>query len=194
MAEQPKHPARRHLDEELLSPLDQEPEVIDRRTGPPAQQPQDAPLALLGEFESMFEYAPVALILVNRNRRVLRVNRAARRFSIPDRDHWMDMPTGLFISCPHRNDVPGGCGAGPHCSSCTVRRLIDQSFETRQQVSPIEALAPYAVDGRVEERWLRISTSHLTVQDGERTLLCIEDITERRLPPGTRDGELPGRQ
>jgi hypothetical protein len=45
--------------------------------------------------------------------------------------------------------------------------------------------------GHLEERWLRVSTAHLTIADGERTLLCIEDITERRLPPGAPGGRLP---
>ena len=191
---QVNHPVNRRSVQEQLRPSAHEPEVIVGRTGFLAEQLQDAPLALLGEFEAMFEFAPVAMILVNRRREVLRVNRAARQFSIPDRTDWMDMPTGLFISCPNRRNVDEGCGFGPHCTGCTVKRLIDQSFETRQQVSPIEALAPYAVEDRVEERWLRISTSHLTVQDGERTLLCIEDITERRLPPGTQGGKLPPRR
>lgn len=191
MAKQVKHPAHRsHLDE-LDRPPGQPSEVIARQPGPLAETTPDAPLGLLGEFEAMFEHAPVAMILVDRRRQVLRVNRAARLFSVPQPTAWTDMPPGLFLCCPNHNDVPKGCGHGPHCPGCTLRRLIDRSFETRQTVSPVEALAPYAVDGRVEERWLRISTSHLTIPDGERTLLCIEDITERRLPPGPRGGELP---
>lgn len=191
MASQVKKTTRSRADGELLTPIEEPLEVIARRTGPLAEQMEDSPLGLLSEFEAMFEFAPVAMVLVNRRRQVIRVNRAARRFSIPERTDWMDMPQGLFISCPNRNDVTKGCGYGPHCTGCTVRRLIDQSFETRREASPVEALAPYAVEGRVEERWLRISTSHMIVSDGERTLLCIEDITERRLPPGARTGELP---
>lgn len=192
MAKQVKPPARHSSLEELDRPSGPRPEIIVRQPGPLADRAPDAPLGLLGEFEAMFEHAPVAMILVNRRRQVLRVNRAARQFSAPQATEWMDMPPGLFLCCPNHDDVPAGCGHGPHCPGCTLRRLIDRSFETRQAVSPMEAMAPYAVEGRVEERWLRISTSHLTIPDGERTLLCIEDITERRLPPGPRRGKLPG--
>lgn len=191
MANQVKHTLRRHPGAELQACVEEQPEVIAHQPGPLAEKASDAPFGLLGEFEAMFEYAPVAMILVNRQRQVLRVNRAARQFSAPNPFEWMDLPQGLFLGCPNRNDVSEGCGHGPNCSGCTVRQLIDRSFETRQAASPIEAVTPYAVEGRMEERRLRISTSHLTIEEGERTLLCIEDITERHLLPGGRGGELP---
>lgn len=194
MAKQTQPPTRQRSENEHLAPIADQPEVIAHLRGPLAKNVEDAPLALLGEFESLFEYAPVAMILVNRRRQVLRVNRAARHFSTPDHLEWMDIPPGLFLCCPNRNDVSDGCGHGPHCTGCTVRRLVDRSFQTREGTSPVEALAPFAIEGRVEERWLRISTSHLTIEDGERTLLCIEDITERHLLPGPRPQQLPHRK
>lgn len=166
-------------------------EIIDRAGGLPEVSRGAAARSFLGEFEAMFEHAPVAMILVNRQRLVLRLNRAAYVLAGQAPGTWSAGPQGLLLGCPNRHDVPDGCGAGPRCPSCAMRQIIDRSFETRAPASQIEASTQFALGDRIEERTLRISSSYLEVTDGERTLLCVEDITERRLPPGAPGGPLP---
>lgn len=143
----------------------------------------------VGEFEAIFLHAPLAMILLDPSRRVCRLNRAASGLAGVSAEVGPGFLPGAFLCCAHL-DESAGCGAGPRCDGCGLRRLIEQTFQTRQNATQVELDAPYFRSGRSEERRLRISSAYLTVRAEPRALLCIEDLSGQTRLPGRERPEL----
>jgi PAS domain-containing protein len=145
--------------------------------------PSPADALQLSELEAIFRGAPIALILVDRRRQVLRLNHAAGHLTGLPPGEMTGVAAGVALCCPHSDDAEEGCGFGPHCTECDLRLLVQRSFETRRPVVAREVQAHFAVAGTVQQRVLRVASSWLEIQQRERTLLCIEDVSEGCLPP-----------
>ena len=136
--------------------------------------PEDA----LGEFEAIFQHAPIAMVLLNRHRVVFRMNRAAFALAGVSAVDPAGMLPGVMLCCAHLDEA--GCGLGPHCPDCELRQLIDDCFVTQAGAQQVEASAPFAQGGEIHERQFRISSSFILIRERERALLCLEDITDAR--------------
>ncbi|MFH1032557.1 MAG: PAS domain S-box protein [Chloroflexota bacterium] len=136
--------------------------------------------ATAAELAAIHANIPIALMLVDRERRVQKVNQAAAEFSGRQMDEMVGLRGGEALRCLHSLDDPQGCGFGPSCKTCLIRQAVHDTFEKRKPQINVEAKFPLNCDGRVEERWLQISTALLSSDSKETVLLCAEDITERK--------------
>ncbi len=132
------------------------------------------------EITAMLENVPIIMLLVDRERRVRKANVAASRFANRPQEDMLGRRGGEAIRCLHSLDVPEGCGFGPSCGTCAVRRTILDTFESGANRQGVEARVSFDHRGRREELIFLISTSLLTLSDEQLNLVCIEDITERK--------------
>jgi putative nucleotidyltransferase with HDIG domain len=120
------------------------------------------------------------MVLVDRERRVRKVNRVAVEFAGRSAEEMIGLRGGEALRCLHSLDDPKGCGFGPFCEICVVRRTVLDTFETGDSHYRVEAKLPFVREQKQEELTLLVSTTLLSVSEGERVLVCIEDITERK--------------
>lgn len=151
-------------------------EVSRGPLAPPLSSGVDADA--LGEFEAIFQYAPVAMVLVDRHRVVCRMNRAAFALAGVSTAEPAGQLPGVMLCCAHYDEA--GCGLGPRCPDCDLRQLIEACFADQVGAQQVEASAPYSQGGQVQERRFRISSSFLRIREQARALLCLEDITDAR--------------
>jgi len=131
----------------------------------------------MAELSVIYEHAPIAMLLVDRDRRVHKVNGFAAGFADRPHDEMVGLPGGEALRCLYHMDDPKGCGFGPACAECPVRRAVLETFETGLRQTKIEARLPFPRGGTVERRCLLISTAILKIDSVERVLLCFQDIT-----------------
>ncbi len=132
------------------------------------------------EITAMIENVPLIMLLVDSERRVRKANVAAARFANRSQDDMVGRRSGEALRCLHSLDVPEGCGFGPSCVTCAVRRTILDTFETGDNRRGVEARISFDHGGRREEMIFLISTSLFTLSNERLNLVCIEDITERK--------------
>lgn len=144
------------------------------------------PKSPLNRLAFLFEHAPVALVLVDRARQVLCINRKAANLIGQVPEYVLGKMTGLAFSCPNAKLDPNGCGHSPHCGVCGLRKLIARSFDTGQEQEQNEIESEFSTPTGPEKRKLRVSSRLLTVETIICTLLAIEQI------PEANDG-LPGK-
>jgi PAS domain S-box-containing protein len=132
------------------------------------------------ELAAIYSSAPIAMMLVDRDRRVQKVNGAAMAFARRTAEEMAGLRGGEALRCLHSLDDPKGCGFGPYCEVCSVRRAVQTSLDTGKACYNVEAMLPIMKENAVEDVWLLVSTTPVKFGDSEWVLVCAQDITERK--------------
>lgn len=132
----------------------------------------------------LFEHAPVALILVDAARRVLRINREAAGLAGQVPRDMLDQITGVAIGCANAHVHPDGCGHSPACGQCGLRQIIEATFDSGTGQRQVETRAAFGAGQAQHDRRLRVSTSLVALTGGTFGLLALEEISDSGLPTG----------
>jgi PAS domain S-box-containing protein len=132
------------------------------------------------ELSAILDHAPIIMALVDRERRVRKINRVAVDFTNRPVEEMIGLRGGEALSCLHSLDNPQGCGFGPSCARCQIRLTVVDTFETGKTHQQAEATLLMARGELQEEKHLLISTTLLEVLESPMVLVYIEDITERK--------------
>ncbi|MEE4362714.1 MAG: PAS domain-containing protein, partial [Desulfotignum sp.] len=116
---------------------------------------------LMAELSAIHENAPIALMLLDRDRQVHKANGFAARFADRTTAEMTGMTGGEALRCLHHLNDPKGCGFGPACAHCLVRQAVLDTFETGVNQTEVAAWLPFPRGDAVEERCLLISTAYL---------------------------------
>lgn len=108
--------------------------------------------AALTELSVIHEHAPIAMMLVDRDRRVHKVNGFAAKFADRPAEEMIGMRGGEALRCLNHIDDPQGCGFGPACAGCRVLQAVLDTFETGTSREEVEAWLPFPRGGSTEER------------------------------------------
>lgn len=137
----------------------------------------------LFELSTIYQNVPIAMMLVDRERRVRKVNGAAAALAGSSGDEMIGQVGGEALRCLNALDDPQGCGYGPQCEACLIRQAMLDTFEDQKSRDGIVTWLPFPSDegdDGVEEKCLQVSTAYLRFDEDERVLVCIQDITERK--------------
>ena len=128
--------------------------------------------------ESILEGLPLALLRVNRNARILYANRtAATAVGLRERDV-VGQLSGDVLRCV--NALPhGNCGRGTACKTCVVRRSIEHTLDTGEQI--YQQVGELRVDGGEgpSVRHLLVTTVPVVVNGEKQVVIAIDDFTDR---------------
>ena len=137
-------------------------------------------------YRSILDAVPTPILVVEDDVRVVDYNLAAESLLSADRDLVIRQRGGEAIHCIHATDSPLGCGRGPHCADCVLRRSVDQALEGRK-VSRARTHAVLVRAGASVDVQLLVTTAPLAVDGRHLVLLILEDISEldalRRIVP-----------
>lgn len=126
----------------------------------------------------VIEALPLAIAVIDRNRRVSLANRKTLLFVNKNEVQLIGYVGGEAFSCIHHDDVPEGCGFGPACQKCRLRTAVFETLEKKSILQGVETIMAFKGAG---ERYLRISTSPMILSNEDMVLLSIEDITDIKL-------------
>jgi len=134
----------------------------------------------LATFVAFFQNAPVAMLLLGRDRRIREMNLAAEATFAASSEELKGLRFGNAIRCVNSLAHPNGCGLGQDCENCPVRNAVAKTFETGQGQRQIQASITLGNSVTSYEKHLVISASLSNLSDGRQVLVCIEDITDKR--------------
>jgi hypothetical protein len=130
----------------------------------------------------MFQEAmPDLSMIVNKQRQLVFANSNLIKFlDIEDTNLPLGERLGNLINCIHSDDQPSGCGTTLACRFCGV---VNAVLESQQGAKPIikEARITAMMDREeVTSYDLKIKASPLIYKDEEYTIICINDISDRK--------------
>jgi len=132
------------------------------------------------ELSAIYNNAPIIMILIDEDRRLLKANRAALELVDRDLEQAVGLRGGELLKCVHAWDDERGCGFGLDCQACLLRQTATSTLETGKPHFRVEA--PLLIDrGEGPVRLTVMASTSLLMVDGKkRVLICVEDITARK--------------
>jgi len=132
------------------------------------------------ELSTIFHSTPTPMLVLDKERRVRKTNRAASVFSRKSEADMQGSGCGNALNCIHVHDHPQGCGFGPNCPECLVRRSALETMKTGIAHSAVETFFTAVQDGKEHQLCMLISTDRIEIDDEHMALVNIQDITERK--------------
>jgi signal transduction histidine kinase/DNA-binding response OmpR family regulator len=132
------------------------------------------------QLTTIYENAPLIMMLVDGDRRVCKANRLAEEFAGAGAADLIGRRGGEALRCLNALEDPRGCGFGPHCHHCPVRLTVMETFATGHSHHQVEASLPFSTEGQPQELTFLLSTARLLVQGQPQVLVTIQDITQRK--------------
>ncbi len=127
------------------------------------------------ELQTIYDHAPVMMCLVDENRKIMFANDAFSSL-ITDKDEFTNKQyIGNVIGC--NNAIERGCGLNDQCNTCNLRIAIDDTFRTGNGHRNID----YIRDSEQGEVSLLGSTAIINHNNQKNLLLCLNDITDRKM-------------
>jgi PAS domain-containing protein len=97
---------------------------------------------------AIYAKAPLLMILVDGERRVLKANKLVEQFAGASAGELLGKRGGEALRCLHALDDPKGCGFGPYCQNCKVRLTVIDTFETGHSYHQVETSLTFAIEGK----------------------------------------------
>ena len=143
------------------------------------------------EMAAIYDAIPLMICLVNSRHQGERVNRTMTEFGVSPITLGTPQPPGSLLGCIHALEDPRGCGFGKPCETCPLRLAIARTSKTGQPCRQVEAEKSLSQAGGLVGRvpspgglrkvHLSVSTALVRLQDQPKVLVCLEDITGRKL-------------
>jgi len=146
----------------------------------PRKRAENALLERDEELSAIYENAPLILILVDEERRVHKINDRGAAFANTAAADMIGLRSGEALRCLHALDDHRGCGFGPYCRQCTVRKTIKDTFENGKSHYHVEAIVPLSSGEEGKTATLLLSTAKLLVKQQPLALVSMLDISERK--------------
>ncbi|HBB66494.1 MAG TPA: hypothetical protein DCZ93_04175 [Elusimicrobia bacterium] len=118
---------------------------------------------------------PSMILVTDEDARILYRNLAARQLLSGVRIY--GTRAGGAMHCIHSEDVPAGCGRGPHCGDCVVRNSVTAAFSGKRVQRQRTDLS-VKTRGKTLQVPALISASAFSFDGGLYAMLVIEDISE----------------
>jgi PAS domain S-box-containing protein len=145
---------------------------------------KEAELALeqsQSELKTIYDHAPVMMCVVNPERKIQFANEAFTALTGISEELMRGGAVGSVIGCINSFDSPKGCGYGPNCKNCGLRMAMEDTFNRGVEYQNVEYHSTLTVGPLRKEVYLLGSTSLIQTSNQKQVLLCLHDITDRKL-------------
>ena len=122
------------------------------------------------ELETIYDHAPVMMVVVDGDARVMKANRRARESAGLSDDEAASTTLGRVVECIRAASDPHACGRSPECDRCGLRALVTETLDSGAEFDDV----PVAIDTgtSADASRLRLSVSSAPLdQGGERCAL-----------------------
>ncbi|MBS2099406.1 ABC transporter substrate binding protein [Carboxylicivirga linearis] len=130
-------------------------------------------------FQSVFNQSPVIMLIINNDLTITNINHSGIQLAQKDLAKALDQQPGNFLSCIKASLHPKGCGHSEECHQCDLRNSVKKTFKQKRNVNKLETkITVYNQSNHPRTLNVLISTLSLPIENEDRTLIYIEDITE----------------
>ncbi|MHC4203224.1 MAG: PAS domain-containing sensor histidine kinase [Planctomycetota bacterium] len=132
------------------------------------------------DLEAIFEAAPVGMLLTDENMIVGRVNYTIKEMLHREYARIIDQPIGLALGCINSTESEEGCGFGPACEECLLKKAMSSVLDSGKSVQEIEIHPTLQIDNQQIKPWFCISVKPVMVGGRRHLIVAINDITHRK--------------
>ena len=133
------------------------------------------------QLSTIFENAPMVMILITEERKILKMNKSALLQTKREKDEALSKLFGEAFNCINSFNRKGGCGKSKLCDVCRLRELVSDCFTKKQNYYKTEATLYVKEGKKIKERFLLVSTTLMKRMNPRTVLVTLDDITDRKL-------------
>ncbi|MHA2180278.1 MAG: PAS domain S-box protein, partial [Promethearchaeota archaeon] len=148
-------------------------DITDRKLAEIKIQQSEAELA------AIYNYTPIALLLVDSERKVRKINKYALKFTDRQEEEVFGIHGGEALRCLYSIEDPGGCGFSEYCQDCTIRNTVLDTFKIKIPKINVEATLYLLPGGDTDKVHLLLSTIPLNFDGEDLVLISLIDISDR---------------
>ena len=130
-------------------------------------------------LQAIFDAAPVAMLLIDENTAVRRVNKVATELVRKEATQLLNHQPGDGLCCI--NSREHGCGKAEACSQCAIRSTFERVLQTGEPIYNVEGEQRLYCQDREHRFWFSISATSFSLGGRQHALLAINNVTARRL-------------
>ncbi len=133
-------------------------------------------------LETIFDAAPVGMLLVDGNMKVARVNNAIKQIVKKEYRQIINKRIGGALSCTKStcDEDAKGCGYSPACEDCLLQKTIKSVFDSEKSVRDIEVHPALKVDNKEIMPWFRMGVEPVIIDGCKYVIVTLSDITEHK--------------
>lgn len=129
-------------------------------------------------LDIIFEAAPIGMLILDSNRRVVRANHSLKKkFSI-DKTNIENITIGEAIGCMESKDQR--CGLNFKCKCCYLNSALNEIVKLNKPQYDIETKHQIETDDGVKEHWLKINALPIFINKEKNVVIVVDDITENK--------------
>lgn len=132
------------------------------------------------ELNSIFDNAPMVLILIDSNGQILNINRAGTNLTDKYKKGYFEKLLVEILNCIKSINIPEGCGKGEKCNRCIVRKTLKSTLNTKQNQYQVEGTLKLKIEKEEKTAHFLLSTTYIDFENDIRVLLSFDDITEMK--------------
>jgi len=136
--------------------------------------------ALQAELAAIYEHAPVILVLVDGQRRIVRANCAAAALAGCQAEALVGKPVEAILGWAQSHQDSPACSLGPDCSACALHRAVERALGQHSPHPRFCVRSRLLGNGAACAATLLASVARVVVAGQAMVLLCLEDLTERQ--------------
>ncbi|GFO61330.1 hypothetical protein GMST_36550 [Geomonas silvestris] len=166
--------ARKQTEQELrIQAVTLEGEIAER------QQVEEQLRQERDNVRSLFDAAPVGMLLIDPDLQVIDSNSALSRLIGTPVEQILGLQPGVALDC-RQVLTGGGCGRAPDCSACRLRNCISAALIRGCGTRGVE-VQHMLLKGRPHEQlWLRFSVEPVSFDGKRHALVAIDDVSRQR--------------
>ncbi len=130
-------------------------------------------------LETIFNHAPVAMLLVNGEGRIANINHTGVEAIGKQREDILGSLGGAAFSCVN-SFKDKGCGASEECTGCVIRNTFTESFNTGRDFHKVDGTLNIILDGEISTRHLLISAARVGLNGNTNVMLSLDDVTDSK--------------
>ncbi len=129
-------------------------------------------------LDSIFNLAPIPLILEDSNRNIENVNNSCMEVTRKNKEHMIGQKAGKVFSCinVHRGNV---CGTSEECNKCIFKNAAEETLRRGKGISKREGKTTIVLpNGSEVSRNVLVSTSYIDTGEEPKVIFGVNDITD----------------
>jgi PAS domain S-box-containing protein len=133
------------------------------------------------QLNAIFNNAPVIMILLNEKTQVLKMNKFGMEATGRNMESLTGLRPGDVMKCINSYNDPRGCGFSSFCHSCTLKRTVENTFNSGTEYYKAEAQLTTVESDSRKLHTILISTSVISNVPQKQVLITIDDITSGKM-------------
>ena len=132
------------------------------------------------DLKNLIDHLPIAVFVIDRERRILLTNRLAQKMRRLDRGVDKDQRLGNMLGCENASESAAGCGFSGFCQLCQAKAMIDQVFADQKSTAQFDAEIKVHSEG-VRSFGITVTPIHLNEKQtpaAQSCMVTVVDMTE----------------